>query len=462
MSSNEPVSKLRVNRVGSAVVEEAREIPVAGEYDVLICGGGTAGAPAAIYAARNGANTGLIESYGFLGGTPSCCIMPAWHGLQHITKGPLVDFFSNIPRAGRCPETSKMLHVEPESFKQLIMEEAVDAGVHLHLHTLIVDVIREGGVVKGIITESKSGRRAFLAKRIIDCTGDADICHLAGAKTFTGDKDGITQGMSLRFRIGYINFEKYFDWIAENRYLFCNIGDEEISRLRRLAREGEDFFLPGNLEALYDEFDKGKTCPRGSYFNCSSIRPGELSINATRINYLDGTKEEDLTTAEIECRKQAHAIYRFLLKHVPGFEDAKMIETACQIGVRESRRIEGDVIVTEEDCRQGRRFPDEILSSGVTFDMHDPRGYSCEHVRTRVGIPYRALLPKGLDNVLVAGRCISSDHVANSSLRMMINAFQLGCIAGMAAALSLKHVVSPRDLPYPALRQAVTDLGIMP
>jgi len=442
------------------VREDARELPVVAEYEVLVCGGGTAGAPAAIHAARQGATTGLIECCGFLGGIPASCIMPAWHRLQFIRQGPLLDLFRKIPRMGRYPDPQGKLHIEPESFKQLMLEEAVEAGVRLHLHTFIVGVVKESNAVKGVIIESKSGRQAILAKRFVDCTGDADLCHKAGAITFLGDNDGVTQGMSLRFRIGYIDFDRYFAWIADNRSMFGNVSDERLSYLHSRAQQGLDFFMGGNLEALYEAFDPDQHCPRGSYFNCSSIRPGELSINATRINYLNGTKAEDLTIAEVECRKQAHAIYRLLVRHVPGFEQARLTETASHIGVRESRRIEGDLIITEDDCRQGRKFPDAILSSKVSFDNHDPRGYCDEQLNAFVQIPYRSLLPRGLDNVLAAGRCISSDHMANSSLRMMVNAFQLGCIAGAAAALSLQQAVSPRALPYPILRETIDDFGI--
>ena len=438
--------------------EQARDIPVAGEFDVLVCGGGTAGAPAAITAARLGAKTAVIERHGFLGGVPAYSIMPAWHRMQYLTKGPLIEFAKKIPSIGNYPDPLDHKHIEPEAFKALVMEQAEEAGAEIMLHSIVCQTISRDNSLQGVIVENKSGRQAVFAKVILDCTGDADVVHLAGGRCLKGDDDGIMQGISLRFRVGYINFDRYFEWISRNRHLY-KISDQDFERISDRAKKGLDFFLQGNLDPLYDQHDKEKKCPRGSYFNCSSVRPGELSINATRINYLDGTSSKDLSKAEITCRKQAHDIYRFLSKNIPGFEDSRLVETAAQVGVRESRRIAGMETVTEKHCRDGAKFHDSVLSSKVTFDMHDPRKYSCENTGTNVDIPYRALIPESIDNIIVAGRCISSDHVANSTLRMMLNAFSLGCVAGAAAALSVKHNNTPRELPYPVLKEALEQLG---
>jgi hypothetical protein len=285
---------------------------------------------------------------------------------------------------------------------------------------------------------------------------------MAGCKYTQGSKkDGVTQGLTVRFRIGYINFESYFDWIAENRQYYHNISDERLAQIRVRALAGKDFYLNADLNELYVQFDPEAKLPRGSYFNCSSIRPGELSLNATRVNYLDGTREEDLTRAEMACRKQAHALFHFLREHVPGFEDARLIETAPQVGVRETRCIQGDYVITEADCRAGRTFEDAVLASEVTFDMHDPDGYVLDTVRAVVDLPYRCLLPKAIDHTLVVGRCISSDHWANSSLRQMVNAYQLGIVGGTAAALSVREGVPPRDLPYAVLKPVLVQAGVV-
>lgn len=441
--------------------EPSRDIPIAGAYDVLVCGAGTSGFPAAVAAAKLGCKTALLERYGFVGGVPAFSIMPAWHRMQRVKRGALIEFGKRVAAQGPGPDPTENRHMEPESVKQVALEMVEEAGVELHLHSLIVGVIQQGGTVIGVITESKSGRRAYLAQRIIDATGDGDVCVMAGANYFQGRKqDGVTQGLTVRFRIGYINFERYFDWIADHRPYYHNISDERLARIRARALAGKDFYLNADLNDLYVQLDPEGKLPRGSYFNGSSIRPGELSLNATRVNYLDGTREEDLTRAEVTCRKQAHALFQFLRAHVPGFEDARLVETATQVGVRETRCIEGDYVITEADCRAGKSFDDAVLASEVTFDMHDPDGYVLDTVRTKVELPYRCLLPKGLDRVLVVGRCISSDHWANSGLRQMVNAYQLGIVGGTAAALSVQEGVPPRDLSYTILREALSQAGV--
>lgn len=432
--------------------EPARDIPVVGQYDVIVCGGGTAGFPAAIEAARRGAKVALIERYGFLGGVPAYCIMPAWHRMAAMRLEPLERFAQRVAGLGRGPDATQDRHMEPEFVKQAALETVLEAGVELHLHSLIVDTIRQGDSVVGVVTESKSGRRAYRARVLIDATGDGDVCARAGAEFMKGRQpDGLLQGMTVRFRVGYIDFERYFDWVAQNRRFYKHVNDNALAELRQRAAEGRDFYMGGDLNDLYEQIDTAGELPRGSYFNCSSIRPGELSINATRINGVDGTVEEDLTRAEVVCRRQAHAIYRFLCRNVPGFEQARLIETAPQVGVRETRCVRGDYVLTEADCRQGRRFDDAVFADKVVFDMHEPK-YVCESANAMVDVPYRCLLPAKLENILVVGRCISTDHWANSSLRQMATAFRLGMVGGIAAAMSVRAGVTCRALAYADLR----------
>lgn len=441
------------------VAEPARSVSVAGSYDVLVCGGGTSGIPAAIAAAREGARVGLIERYGFLGGVPAMNIMPCWHGLRDHHSGLLSEWARRAAALMPGPDPLDANHIEPETIKLLALEMLCEAGVELHLHTVIVDTLTDGATVTGVVTESKSGRRAFLAKRVIDATGDGDVAYLAGAEYLKGDAEGRIQGMTVRLRIGGIDFGRYFDWIAENRQYY-RVSDEQLQRIRGRALNGQDFYMPGDLAPLYREHNEGRELPVASYFNCSSIRPGELSCNATRVELLDGTIEEDLTRAEIGCRRQALALYTFLREHVPGFTDARLVETAPQIGVRESRCIVGDYVLTEEDCRSGRVFEDSLHVGHVAFDLHNPGHYTCEHVPEPAGIPYRCLPTKGLEHIAVIGRAMSADHVANSSARVMYKVFTVGQAAGIAAALSLRLGKSFRELPFDRLREAMAGQGM--
>ena len=442
------------------ILEEARALPVAGRYDVLVCGGGTSGVPAAIAAARAGAKTALVERYGFLGGVPAYCIMPAWHRLGEGHSRLLAEFAERVRDVGKGPNPLVTQHMEPECVKMAALNMACEAGVDIHLHSLICDTTVEGDRVTGVVTESKSGRRVFLGDVVVDATGDADVAAGGGARFMLGDELGVTQGMTVRFRIGYINFDRYFDWISRNRHYFRDIDDQCISHLRRKAADGETFYMAADLSPLYRKHPEYPDLPHLSYFNGSSLRRNELSLNATRVHGLDGTSEEDLTKAEIECRKQAFAVWRFLRDNVPGFEDSTIVETAPQVGVRETRRIIGDYLLTENDCRRGAEFEDTIARNPISFDLHD-KTYSLESLPHSANIPYRCLLPVGLESILVVGRCISTDHVANSSVRRMMTAFELGQVGGVAAALAAGRGVSPRGLPFAVLRVAMTDAGIL-
>jgi len=441
--------------------EPAKELPIVGTYDVLVCGGGTSGIPAAISAARAGARVALIERYGFLGGVPAMCIMPCWHGLNRHHSGLLTEWARRVSGVTPGPDPLRANHMEPEAVKLLALEMLDEAKVEIHLHTWIAGTVKEGNVVRGVITESKSGRRVFLAKVVIDATGDGDVAFHAGAEFRKGDDQGRVQGMTVRFRIGGINFARYFDWMVkpENRPYFTTT-HENIAEARTRALAGQDWFLTADLSPLYRQEKNGKDLPIASYFNCSSIRPGELSCNATRVEWLDGTVEEDLTKAEIVCRRQVRALHEFLRRRVDGFENSRLIETAPQIGVRESRVIVGDHVVTEEDCRKAEKCEDPIFRAQVAFDLHNPGNYSCEVLKDDHFTPYRALLTKGLENLMTIGRAMSSDHVANSSTRQMFRVFTVGEVAGLAAAMAVRKNVTPRALPYAELKAGMIERGI--
>lgn len=421
-------------------------IDIAGEYDVVVCGGGTSGFPAAVAAARQGARVALIERYGFLGGVPANSIMPCWHGLVSHHSGLLTEFAHRVAEFDQGPKPlEEGSHIEPETVKMLSLEMVLEAGVELHLHNMIVGVIKEGQAVKAVITESKSGRRAFVTKTIVDATGDGDAAYYAGAEYMKG-KDGKMQAISLRFRIGHIDFERYFNWVELNPQHYNNMKKEKLDGIRVAAKERKAFYMPGDLSELFKQYP-GEDLPTQSYFNVSCIRPGELSVNGTRIHHVDGTVEEDLTKAEIVCRKQAYSLWRFLRKHVPGFEHSMIVDVPAQVGIRETRCIVGDYILTEEDCRANRRFDDSVLTSVINFDLHDVDKYVLELLKGTVEIPYRCFLAKGLDGLIMVGRTLSTDHVTNSTVRKMESVFQTGEVGGTAAALAALKGVTPRELP---------------
>lgn len=431
-------------------------MPIEAEYDVIVCGAGTSGLPAAVAAARAGARVAVIERYGFPGGNAAFSIMPCWHGLQEHHSGLLTTFAERVEAFGVGPAPlQEGNHIEPEAVKILFQSMAEENGVRMHLHHFVTGVVMDGNRPLAVVTESKSGRRAFGAKCFVDASGDGDLCYHAGAQSSVG-VDGETQAMSLRFRVGYIDFDRFADW-AENAPQELELGGL-VHDVRNGGGKawGKAFYFGSRLDRLFDQF-RGRypDLPENTYFNCSSIRPNELSINTTRLYDVDGTNADDLSRAELVLRKQAWAAWRFLKENVPGFEESVIVETACQAGVRESRIITGDYVLTTEDGAEGREFPSSVQTCRVHFDSHDKRKYDTGGNMGYVDVPYGVFLPKGLDGILTAGRCTSCDHLMNSGFRRMENAFQSGEVAGTAAALAVAKQQVPRSLPVEVLKNTL-------
>ncbi len=426
--------------------EPARDIPVAAETDVLVAGGGPAGFCAAVSAAREGARVLLIEQAGDLGGVATTGLMSHWTG---ETEGGM---FQEIVEKTAVRYTPADLDYHPlinhEYLKTWMLETALEAGVRLRLYTHAAAPITEGSAVRGVIAESKDGRQAFLAKVILDCTGDGDIAAGAGAEYVSGrESDGMTQPMTLmlqlggvdRSRITYVTeFEK--DWILPQ------------GSLQRLARE--------KLEA-----------PLGHVLIYPTVYPGNVILNMTNCLNADGTKADDLTRAQITCRRQIRPILAFLRENVPGFENAYPIKTASFIGVRETRHFAGVRTITEEDIASARVFDDWAAARlHFNFDVHSMSGSGLDETGQQSGftqkkgytIPYGCFVPARIDGLLLAGRNISGTHLAHSNYRAMPICANMGQAAGVAAALCVRHGVQPRDLDVRLLQERMRALGVSP
>ncbi len=432
------------------------------EYDIVVCGGGTSGLPAAVAAAREGARVAIVERFGFMGGNPAFSIMPCWHGLTMHHSGLLTKFAQRVEEFGVGPSPLKQEnHIEPEVVKFLFMQTALEANVHLHLHHFLAGVVRDGRQVRAILADTKSGRRTIASKVFVDASGDGDLSAYAGARFELGDK-GKTQGLTLRFRIGSVDFEAFAVWFADHPEL--GGGRQLLERVRGGAGKvhGRGMYFASRIDKLYDRYrDKYPDLPSDTYLNCSSIRPNELSINTTRVYDLDPTNADDLTRAEIATRRQAWAVWRFLRDNVPGFENSVIVETAPQVGVRESRRIVGDYVLTAKDAAAHREFPDSILTCQTHWDSHDKGKYDTRNLSGLVDVPYGVLLAKDLDNVLIVGRTASCDHLMNSAFRNMENAFQSGEVGGTAAGMAVKERGMPRRLPVSQLQAELRKNGVL-
>jgi hypothetical protein len=454
------------------IQESARELPIIAEPDVLVVGAGPAGIGAALAAARNGAKVLLMERYGFLGGNLTIAMvnpMFTFHdvsGRQVIRgiAGELVDRLVQMKASqGHVTDltfdNASMTPFDPEGMKILLFQMVLEAGVELLLHTSAAAVQTEGERVTAVIVENKSGRQAICPKLVIDCSADADIAAWAGAPFRKGrEEDGALQPVTLFFRIAGIDETGLRTWMKQNRDLLKDSPtDAEIDGQEALAFLG----LNGLIKQAQTRGDfPPDAAPRMLFYQLP--QPGQVAVNATRLQGIDGTSAADLTRAEILTRQQAWDIHQFLKRHVGGFERSYVLDTGVQVGVRETRRIVGDYTLTEHDVLSNRAFPDGIACGTFAIDIHPPEGE--QQVFTGSGkavyeIPYRSLLPQGFDNLLVAGRSISATHAAFGSSRVMATCMGIGQGAGTAAALALRAGVGTRQLDPTDIRRALLEQG---
>lgn len=453
--------------------ETARDIPIRAEVDVVVCGGGSSGVVAAIAAARQGARTVLIEHQGFLGGVTTAMGVNGVGGWQHDWDGrPLI---AGIPLeimqalaaieggadaawVGRLAQpfgTGEGLRLglncywiqsNPEWMKLVLDRLVAAAGVRLLLHADAVLPIMDGERVAGVSIESKSGREAVLAPVVIDCTGDGDIAARAGAEVAIGRAgDGACQPMTTIFTVGGFDRALHIQQQKEDP----QAADRFRPAIAAARARGEIRLNPNDVFCAQTAVD-------GRY-------PSVVSSNVTRIQGLSAIDVEELTRAEQLGREQVAEIIAFARRDMVGFRNAFLCGMPAKIGLRESRRILGDHVLTGEEVKQGARFADAIARGIYTLDIHNPTGVGePSHLEALDGpydIPYRCLLPRGLEGLLVAGRCISGDAIALSSYRIQSHCMAMGQAAGTAAALAARDGILPRRLDPIRLRAALLAAG---
>lgn len=426
------------------IAEAPRSTPVAGEYDVIVAGAGTAGIVAAVAAARNGARTLVLERMGFMGGHIATQLLEHSAGWFDANGEPTVGGLPNelaqrLVDAGASPGhvsddtgyTRFRLPVDHEAFKSVITQWLVDEGVDFLVYSPVVAVSEADGRT-ALIVENKSGRQAYLASAIVDCTGDADVCALGGS-TFLSKDDDVTQPVSLLFKVGGIDHVPLLDYVCANSEKFkLGVDPESLYAQRFVNLWGfGDLLAKGHAEGIL-------SLERAEFHYAGDTQTGEAVINATRVA-ANATSAAELSRAEAVLRKQVLEFVSFFRKHLPGGANAHLTPTAACVGVRESRRIQGKGILRDDDVRQGRRFDDAICRGGFPIDSHDPKGKSmdaAEHVPSGYDIPLSALIPSAGGNVIVAGRCISAERRALASARITGTCMAMGQAAGTAAALS--------------------------
>jgi len=430
--------------------------------DVLVIGGGPAGIAATIASARTGAVTLLVEQQAFLGGAATAGLVGPFmsclslDGKTKVIGGVFDEIVERMVSVGAAIPSSAtgagkayssfitashhgVTPFEPYAMKVVCDELLAEVGAKVLFHTTFLTPIMEGGKVCGAIVATKSGLIALYTKVVVDTTGDADVAFRAGAPTVKGrEQDGLMQPVTLFFRVGNID-----DKIVEGKgksYADGTLFRDYIDK----AREASDFNIPRDHIGIY------KTPTEGIW-----------RVNTTRVLGIDGTNVEDLTRAEIEGRRQVMHLMNFFRKYLPGFENAILIDIAPSIGVRETRRIIGEYVLTQQDLLSGKIFDDSIAYFGYEIDIHSPTDDGGENVMPAniYSIPYRSLIPKEIENLVVAGRCISATHEAAGAIRVMPACFATGQAAGTAAGLAAKKGIPISDISYNELRRIITAEG---
>jgi len=456
------------------LTEPARQTPLNDDYEVIVAGAGTAGVIAAISAARNGARTLLVERSGFLGGHIASQLLEhsaGWFDArgERIVAGVPQELVDRLVAAGASPGhvrddtgyTCSRVPINHELFKSVVTAMCHEAGVDLLLCSPVVQALCEedGARVVGVIVENKSGRIAYAAHVVIDCTGDADVAERAGCAFLSHSTDADqTQPVSLLFKLGGIDHEALLDYVATHPSEF-KMG-VPVSALRGQSHIN----LWGFGAQLARAHAHGVVSLRRNELHYSGwTRTGEAVINVTRCA-ADATRAEEIGRAEVVLRQQIQEFTEFFQRYVAGAQHCFLSASAACAGVRESRRVRGRTVLRDDDVRQGRRCADAVLRGGFPIDSHDPRGDSmaaAEHIGSGYDIPLGALLPEGVDGLLVAGRCISAERKALASARISGTCMAMGQAAGTAAALAARNGTAPGALDVAHLRQTLAAQGAL-
>jgi hypothetical protein len=447
----------------NTILEPARQLPVYGEFDVVVVGGGPAGLAASVSAARHGARVLLVERYGFLGGMGTAGGVTNFAGLygrkngqmQQVVHGVADELLARLAALGGLndPQDGMQGRIRVQSYDVSSLKCAADQllvahGVQILFHAWAAAVVKQGNRIEALVVETKSGRLAVRANQFIDCSGDADVANFAGVPSETGDANGSGLYPTTMFRVGHVDAPHALAAVGEFT---------AINTLMAKAQTDK----PGQYQF-----------PREGAILRPQKNPTEWRANVTQVanssgHAMDATDARQLSDGELEGRRQIADYFRFLKREVPGFANASIVDIAAQIGVRETRRIQGLYRLTGDDILTSRRFDDAIginawpmeLHASGRIDWQFPHNWDSPSGRVYNDLPWRMLVPNAVDNLLVAGRCASMTHEGQSAARVSGACFVMGQAAGTAAA-TLAATQSTADVDVTALQQLLVLDGV--
>lgn len=438
------------------VYDDNCDFPVYDDVDVLIVGGGPAGVAAAETAARNGNKTLLVERLGFLGGAAVAGYSGTICGFFYGCEDPINDLpkqavFGWADKFYKAMQNEKgmtepqpygktyLVPFDPQIWKEVAEDLVLKSGAKILYHTLVTGVIKDEDIFKGVVINTRSGFAQIRAKRIVDCTGDADIIYRAGYEYTMGDNGNI-QNPTMIFRLGGVDVERFFEYWGEDR-----ISPDKVSDSMKLA------------------IKKGAKLPRLKVWVYHTTRPNELFMNVTLIEGENGKalnilNPDDHTEAEKVARLQVKEYAKFFKEYIPGCEESFVNDLSCEVGVRQTRSIVGIDKVTNNDVAISRKRPDGIVRCPWPIELHKgEKPYLFWLINDYYEIPYGALVPKIGENIIVAGRNLSAEHEALASCRVTAQCFGYGHAAGLAASKSITENKKFRDIKGENIRELLNN-----
>ena len=443
-------------------------------YDVIVIGGGTTGFAAAIAAARNGVRTALVEYNSFLGGNAANANGLGFLGFhnkqkQSVVRGIALEMVQRLQSLGGASEfyfdpiTSDLVAINGNWMKIVMMEMVAESGVNLYLRSLASQVQSRNKTLDAIYIVNKQGCQELRAKAFVDATDTADIAVMSGADYVVGrERDHKVQVSSFCFRVGNLDFKEILDYFSEHPdqirpfHLEKHVLDDLLKQMHSAP------FITGGLTDLVAKaIEDGIDFPNDRLCGCWYPEEREALIVASRVENVDPNNVTEYSQSEKVGQLQVKEIMKFIHNYMPGGKNARLVATGHQIGVRETRHIVGEYELTLEDLLQGKMFNDAIALGAYHVDIHTPDGKGLAPFLPlpTYSIPYRALLPKNVDNLLVAGRCISATHEVEASTRVIPIGMALGEAAGTAAALSARQNTKPKSLNVRHLQEMLVQQG---